>query len=250
MPRRLKLIIAYDGAPFGGWQAQKDGNTIQDFVERAFARIEGSEVRVHGAGRTDAGVHALAQCAHADVRDRRLAAERWVSALNAALPPTIRVLRCRYVSDAFHARYSARGKIYRYQLWNAPVLPPFEYRRSWHIPAVLDIAAMSAAARDLEGEHDFAGFAANRGTPANDTVRTVHSVRIRHSGPKISIEFDGDGFLYKMVRLMVGMLVRIGRGAAERDEIRRALSAQTGGWQALNRTAAPADGLVLVRVRY
>ena len=116
MAQRLKLIVAYDGAPFAGWQSQSHGNTIQDHLERAFERVVGKPVRVHGAGRTDAGVHALAQCAHADV-NKALAPERWMEALNALLPPTIRVLRCRYVSTDFHARLSAKGKIYRYRIW-------------------------------------------------------------------------------------------------------------------------------------
>ena len=113
MARRLKVIIAYDGAPFAGWQSQSHQNTVQDHLERAFERVIGEPVRVHGAGRTDAGVHALAQCAHADVT-KLLGPARWVEALNALLPPAIRVLRCRYVSNDFHARLSAKGKTYRY----------------------------------------------------------------------------------------------------------------------------------------
>ncbi|PYJ23879.1 MAG: tRNA pseudouridine(38-40) synthase TruA, partial [Verrucomicrobia bacterium] len=133
MARRLKLIVAYDGAEFAGWQSQFHRNTIQDHLERAFARVIGKPVRVHGAGRTDAGVHALGQCAHVEVTNGRLSAPRWTNALNALLPPTIRVLRCRYMSNDYHARLSAKGKIYRYRIWSADVLPPFEYRRAWHI---------------------------------------------------------------------------------------------------------------------
>src|ERR1700704_4455818 len=132
MPSRLKLIVAYDGAPFSGWQSQPNGNGIQDHLENAFQCICSERVRVHGAGRTDAGVHALAQCAHVDVVEKSLSAARWAGALNALLPPTIRVLRCRYVSKRFHARHSAKGKVYRYRIWSAPVLPPFEYGRVWH----------------------------------------------------------------------------------------------------------------------
>src|SRR5437867_10972682 len=126
MSRRLKMIIAYDGAAFSGWQSQSHRNTIQDHLEHAFERVTGTLVRVHGAGRTDAGVHALAQCAHADLADDRLSAARWTGALNASLPPTIRVLRCRDVAKDFHSRLSAKGKIYRYRIWSAPVLSPFE----------------------------------------------------------------------------------------------------------------------------
>jgi len=138
MTRRLRIIIAYDGAPFAGWQSQSHGNTIQDHLERAFERITGRRLRIHGAGRTDAGVHALAQCAHVDLAKKFSPVERWTEALDALLPPAIRVLRCQYVSNNFHARLSAKGKIYRYRIWCAPVLPPFEYRRAWHIPRPLD----------------------------------------------------------------------------------------------------------------
>src|SRR6476646_884246 len=133
MPSRLKLIVAYDGAPFSGWQSQADRNGVQDHLERAFAQICSAPVRVHGAGRTDAGVHALAQCAHADLPERRYNADRWRSALNGVLPTSIRIMRCRFVSESFHARFSAKGKIYRYRIWNDEVLPPLESGRAWHV---------------------------------------------------------------------------------------------------------------------
>src|SRR5437773_8006353 len=200
MARRLKLIIAYDGAPFSGWQSQSHRNTVQDHVEHARERVLGKQVRVHSAGRTDAGVHALAQCAHVDLPDDQLSAARWTEALNALLPPAIRVLRCQYVSNNFHARLSAKGKIYRYRIWCAPVLPPFEYRRAWHIPRPLDLKILEKAAKHFLGTHDFAAFAANRGKPEESTIRTINSVRVGQNGPCVTIEFDGNGFLYKMVR--------------------------------------------------
>src|SRR5437660_6428267 len=126
MSRRLKLIVAYNGAPFAGWQSQSHRNTIQDHFERAFERVAGELVRVHGAGRTDAGVHAIAQCAHVDLARRNFSEAKWVTTLNALLPAEIRIARCRYVNEKFHARFSAKGKIYRYRIWNAPVLSPFE----------------------------------------------------------------------------------------------------------------------------
>src|SRR4029077_1406486 len=211
MARRLKFIIAYDGAPFAGWQSQSHGNTIQDHLEHAFKRVAGGPVRVHGAGRTDAGVHALAQCAHVDV-DKALAPARWTEALNAFLAPTIRVMRCRYVANEFHARTSAKGKIYRYRIWSAPVLPPFEYRRAWHIPRPLDLKILQKAAKHFVGTHDFAAFAPNRGKTEESTIRTINSVRVRQKGPCVTIAFDGDGFLYKMVRLIVGALVKCALG--------------------------------------
>jgi tRNA pseudouridine38-40 synthase len=246
MSRRLKLIIAYDGAPFAGWQSQSHRNTVQDHLERAFERVTGGAVRIHGAGRTDAGVHALAQCAHIDVL-KFLPSDRWIKALNALLPSAIRVLRCRCASQDFHARLSAKGKIYRYRIWNAPVLPPFEYRRVWHVPQPLDLKVMKSAAKYFVGTHDFAAFAAKRGKPEPSTIRTINSVRVHLKGPCVTIEFDGDGFLYKMVRLLVGALVKCTLGKMRIEEITSRLHS---GKVGSARFAAPAEGLYLVRVRY
>jgi tRNA pseudouridine38-40 synthase len=246
MARRLKLIVAYDGAPFAGWQSQSHGNTIQDHLERAFERVAGGPVRVHGAGRTDTGVHAIAQCAHADV-GKLLTPARWTEALNALLPPTIRVMRCRYVSNEFHARRSAKGKIYRYRIWSAPVLPPFEYRRIWHISRPLELKILRTAAKHFVGTHDFAGFAANRGKVEESTTRTIYSVRVRQKGSCVTIEFDGDGFLYKMVRLIVGSLVKC---ALAKMNIEGVIAHLDSGQPTSARFAAPAEGLFLVRVRY
>jgi tRNA pseudouridine38-40 synthase len=245
MSRRLKVIVAYDGAPFAGWQSQSHRNTVQDHLERAFERVTGG-ARVHGAGRTDAGVHSLAQCAHVDVL-KSLPPDRWIQALNTLLPSAIRVLRCRYASQDFHARLSAKGKIYRYRIWNAPVLPPFEYRRAWHITQPLDLKILKSAAKHFVGTHDFATFAANRGKPETSTIRTINSVRVRQKGPCITIEFDGNGFLYKMVRLMVGALVKCALGKMRIEEITSRLHS---GKIGSARFAAPAEGLYLVRVRY
>jgi tRNA pseudouridine38-40 synthase len=246
MSRRLKLIIAYNGAPFAGWQSQSHRNAVQDRLERAFESVTGVPVRIHAAGRTDAGVHALAQCGHVDV-GRLLAPARWVDALNALLPPAIRVLRCRYVSNDFHASLSAKGKIYRYRIWTGSVLPPFEYRRAWHVRHPLDPKVLKSTAKHFVGTHDFAGFAANRGKPEKSTIRTINSVRVREKGPCVTIEFDGDGFLYKMVRLMVGALVNCAFGKMRIEDVTARLNS---GQLGSARFAAPAEGLYLVRVRY
>jgi tRNA pseudouridine38-40 synthase len=249
MPARLKLIVSYDGAAFGGWQSQANGNTIQDRLEAAFHRICSQRVRVHGAGRTDAGVHALAQCAHVDLPERRYQPDRWVSALNGVLPPAIRVMRCGFVSEKFHARFSAKGKTYRYRIWNAQVLPPFESGRAWHVMNPLDVQRMKIAAQEFCGEHDFAAFSANRGTPETDRVRIIRAVQLRRAGSCLAIEFDGDGFLYKMVRMMVGTIVRVGLGISLPQEIHARLRSPRQP-NPHRRVAAPADGLFLVRVRY
>ena len=249
MPARLKLIVSYDGSSFAGWQSQSNGNAVQDHLENAFRKILSEPLRVHGAGRTDAGVHALAQCAHVDLPRRRYEPERWVSALNGVLPSSIRVMRCRFVSEKFHARYSAKGKTYRYRVWNGDVLPPFEFDRAWHVVNPLDVTSMTRAAKEFCGEHDFGSFAANRGSPEESTIRIIRSAQVRRSGRCISLEFDGNGFLYKMVRMMVGTLVRIGQGKASEQEIKTRLLFPRRAYSHA-RAAAPAAGLFLVRVRY
>lgn len=249
MTRRLQLVIAYDGSVFRGWQSQAGGETIQDRLEAAFATVTGKEVRVHGAGRTDAGVHALAQSAHVDVAAAppRLNVETWRNALNASLPPQIRIVACRFRSQTFHARFSAKGKVYRYRIVTTPILSPFEIGRAWHLRAALEDKLLRECAAMFAGRHDYAGFAANRGTPPETTVRTIRVVRVRRTSALTVLEFDGDGFLYKMVRLMVGAIVRAATGREPLHEIRRRLrKAETTG----ARLVAPAAGLTLVRVRY
>lgn len=249
MASRLKLIIAYDGAPFSGWQSQPNGNGVQDHLENAFEQICSQRVRVHGAGRTDAGVHALAQCAHTDLPVRRYNAQRWRSALNGVLPTTIRIMRCDFVPESFHARFSAKEKVYRYRVWNGDVLPPFENNRAWQVRDPIDCRLVAATAKFFVGRHDFASFAANRGAPVTDTVRTLRRVSVRRSGSLLTFHFEGDGFLYKMVRLMVGALVRIGLGKAAPKEIRSRL-AHADKSITPARNVAPAAGLFLVQVRY
>ena len=247
MSQRLKLTVAYDGAAFAGWQSQAHRNTVQDTLEHAFQKISGTRIRVHGAGRTDAGVHALAQCAHVDLPDRRLSLERWTKALNSTLPPAIRILRCQFMPQNFHARFSATGKLYRYRIWAAPILPPLKFGRAWHISSPLDVDLLKTAGKKFVGTHDFAVFAANRGQKEQDTMRTIWSVQIRRSGPRIAIEIAGDGFLYKMVRLMVGAMTQVALNKMNVD--------QTVGWLKSghadgSRFVAPAKGLYLVRIWY
>src|SRR5205823_3870716 len=210
--RRLKLVISYDGRDFAGWQSQKHGNTIQDRLEDAFHRVCGTRLGVTGSGRTDAGVHALGQSAHVDVPAAQFAAERWLKALNGVLPQTIRILRARFVAKSFHARFSAKGKVYRYRIINGAVRSPLEIGRAWHIAAPVDRELLEKAGRLLVGRHDFAAFAANRGKEERSTVRTVKYVRITGRRDVIEIEFSADGFLYKMVRLMVGAMVHCALG--------------------------------------
>jgi tRNA pseudouridine38-40 synthase len=245
--RRLKLIISYDGRDFAGWQSQKHGNTIQDYLERGFERVCGRRLTVTGSGRTDTGVHALGQCAHVDVPAARFAAERWLKALNGVLPQTIRILRARFVPNSFHARFSAKGKVYRYRIINGTVRPPLEIGRAWHIPAPLDGGLLKGAAKLFIGRHDFAAFAANRGKEEPNTIRTIEYVHVADRRDVIEIEFSADGFLYKMVRLIVGSIARcaLGKESLQSVEIRLERPLRTSA-----RFVAPAVGLYLVRVRY
>jgi tRNA pseudouridine38-40 synthase len=245
--RRLKLVISYDGRDFAGWQSQRHGNTVQDHLETAFERVCGTRLAVTGSGRTDSGVHALGQCAHVDVPAGQFPAERWLKALNGVLPPAIRILRAGFVGQSFHARFSAKGKVYRYRIINGAVLPPLEIGRAWHVPSPLDRELLGRAATLFTGRHDFAAFAANRRKEERSTMRTVEYVRATSRRDLIEIEFSADGFLYKMVRMMVGGMVRcaLGKESLESMELRLERPSRTSA-----RFVAPAAGLYLVRVRY
>ncbi len=244
---RLKLLIAYDGRKFRGWQSQATCDGVQDFLEKALAQIVGTRVVVHGSGRTDAGVHALGQVAHIDVPRDRVPLAKWVSAINACLPHEIRVLRATRAKPKFHARFDASGKIYTYRIWAGPILHPMEIGRAWFMPVPLDFARLRETAQALVGKHDFAGFAANRGQPELGTVRTIHSIRVMQRGSLITLRFEGGGFLYKMVRLLTGTLVRVAQVRLEPAFIHELLAAP--GKRKTN-YAAPAEGLYLTRVLY
>ena len=237
--RRLKLIVAYDGTSFCGWQSQVRGDSIQDRIEAAFVQVTGEQIRVHGAGRTDAGVHALGQCAHVDLSPTRLEPGVLASALNASLPPQIRILRCEFVSPTFHARFSARGKVYRYRIATAAVLSPFELGRAWHVTGTLNDKSLRVCAREFVGKHDFAGFAANRGHPVESTVRTLRRVRCSGLQAARRSSSAADGFLYKMVRLMVGAIVRCGLNKTSIAEVQASL--RTWGSGGSRRSRRPTD---------
>jgi tRNA pseudouridine38-40 synthase len=247
---RLRLLLAYDGRGFTGWQSQAGRRGVQDALEAALAKITGGLVRVHGSGRTDAGVHALGQCAHVDVPRGKHQPAVWLAALNDHLPREVRVMkvtRARGGRTGFHARYSARAKRYVYRIWNAPWLHPLEIGRAWHVPHALDVDVVRRAAAMYVGKHDFAGFAANRGQEEPDTVRTITRATVAKRGALITLTFEGDGFLYKMVRLLTGTVVRVGQGKAEASLIRELLA---GAGKRKTQFAAPAEGLYLAKVFY
>lgn len=244
---RLRLLIAYDGHGFRGWQSQSGGGAVQDALEAAFAEIVGSRVVVLGSGRTDTGVHALGQVGHADVPAARLPLGAWLAAINGNLPRTVRVLRVTQAAPDFHARFSARGKVYTYRIHHGPVMHPLELNRAWHLPGPCDMATLKAGAAILTGTHDYASFAANRGKPEKTTVRTIHSIRITKRGPVFAIRFEGTGFLYRMVRLLAGSMVRCAQGKADMAWMAELLG-HPGGRK--NSYMAPAAGLYLTRVLY
>jgi tRNA pseudouridine38-40 synthase len=242
----FKITLAYDGTHYVGWQRQASGISVQGLIEEALRDLDGREVAVTGAGRTDAGVHALGQVASCSLR-RAIEPGAMMRALNARLPPDVRAVAADVAAADFHARYGARTKMYRYRISNAEVLSPFERSYAWHMPVPLDVGAMDAAAQVLEGRHDFAAFAAASGTTRR-TERTMVSSTVRREGASLLLfEIAGDGFLRHMVRSIAGTLVEIGRGrwpAEQMSAIVASRDRQRAG------PTAPAAGLFLVAVEY
>jgi tRNA pseudouridine38-40 synthase len=244
----FKLTLAYDGTPYVGWQRQAAGTSVQGLLEAALTELDGRAVIVTGAGRTDAGVHALGQVAAASLQ-RAIDGATVVRALNARLPDTVRVLQAVEVAPDFHPRFIARSKTYRYRMWNADVLDPFERAYAWHLPAPpLDVDAMAAAAALLEGRHDFAGFQA-AGAVTRTTERVLFSscVDAKEGGQLITYEVRGNGFLRHMVRNIVGSVVEVGRGRRRSEWVGEVLASRD---RAQAGPTAPAHGLFLVRVEY
>ncbi|SKA83236.1 tRNA pseudouridine38-40 synthase [Paucidesulfovibrio gracilis DSM 16080] len=246
---RICLTLAYDGTDYAGWQVQPGQRTVQGVLERALRPLigVGEDVRVHASGRTDSGVHALGQVAHVDVPTSRRDLP-WQKALNATLPPDVRVVAAREVPATFHARFSAISKTYAYTLWLDPdyVLPQ-RRRHVWHC-GPLDLNALDRAAAFLLGEQDFAAFR-NTGTETRSTVRTMHRVW-RSSGvhpAECVLRFQASGFLKQMVRNLTGCLVAVGRGKAEPENVRSYLKE---GDRSAAPATAPAQGLCLERVEY
>ena len=207
---KIAIGIAYDGTPFDGWQSQLSGNTVQDHLERALAGIADARVRLNGAGRTDAGVHACAQVAHFETEMKR-PESAWVRGANAALPPEIAVQWATSVPDAFHARYSARARSYRYVLYSHAVRPSLLARRTGWFHGALDLDAMRRAAALLVGERDFSAFRASE-CQAKSPVRTLERATVAQRGPYFLFDFTANAFLHHMVRNMVGCILYVGKG--------------------------------------
>ena len=250
--RVLKLTVAYDGTRFVGWQRQAEGESIQGLLEQVLERLNGSPVMVSGAGRTDAGVHALGQVASVALTCRH-DVQTLMRAVNAQLPPDIRVRTVEDVPSDFHARFSARAKTYRYQLRDGGLASPFDGAFVWHLPETLDIPAMQAAAGALVGTHDFGAFQ-SVGTPVSTSVRTITRSEVTRVPSASALcpallvyEATGNGFLRHMVRAIVGTLVEVGRGRREVATMSRLLA---GAPRSEAGATAPPQGLFLVGVEY
>ncbi len=249
--RNLKVTVSYDGSEFSGWQVQPDAPTIQGTFATVIGRITGEKVLPQGSGRTDAGVHALAQVM-TFVTQSSVPTENFVKAMNDLLPAAIRVLEVQEVEANFHARHSAKAKTYRYRIYRESICPPFVARYVWHYPYPLDEEAMVGAASLVIGEHDFTSFAAvdpERGKddqPASN-LRRIFESAWKREGEELVYQVRGNGFLHHMVRNLVGTFILVGRKTLEVEDVTRIL-------QARNRSeagaTAPASGLFLVNVEY
>lgn len=243
--QRWKCVCAYDGTNFAGWQSQHGGGALQDVIEARLAQMFGGLVRIHSSGRTDAGVHAHGQIFHFDAAWKH-GPERLRAALCVGLPRTIQLKSLRVVKPDFHSRFSATGKIYVYHLYLGDA-DPFERPFVWEIGRPLDFEAMKAATAVLRGEHDFRAFSALNGPPKEDTVRDLRRLELVRRGRRVRITAEADGFMYKMVRSLVGAVVAVGEGKMTPARLREIL-------QSKQRTplvqTAPPQGLFLVKVLY
>jgi tRNA pseudouridine38-40 synthase len=250
--QNLKLTIAYDGADYHGWQLQPGLPTIQGALQDALRQITQEPITIHGASRTDAGVHALGQVAHFKTHST-IDAQEIQRGMNALLPPNIRIVDAQEVGQDFHARWLAQGKTYRYRLYRGEVLPPFDHRRAFHYPWPLDEAAMSAAARAFAGQHDFTSFAASTGSEEDDKdrdmQRTIYSSEIVREPQRDEIAYvvRGSSFLRYMVRKIVGTLIEVGKGRLAPSDIPEIFAARD---RSRSGPTVPPEGLYLVALEY
>jgi tRNA pseudouridine38-40 synthase len=247
--RTFKLTLAYDGTNYSGWQYQPGRVTLQETLEQALAKITSETLRVTASGRTDAGVHALGQVV-SFTSDTQLEPDVLQKALNATLPLDMAVVTCEMARDGFHATHDAKRKTYRYTIDDGPVRDVFARNQVWQYRSSLDAAAMQRAAMALTGTHDFSSFE-TAGSPRESSVRTVYELRVGRlpdsAASRIVVEITGNGFLYNMVRAIVGTLVDVGRGAEDEAWPGKVLAARD---RSAAGQTAPAQGLCLVRVEY
>ncbi|NOZ20570.1 MAG: tRNA pseudouridine(38-40) synthase TruA [Planctomycetes bacterium] len=243
--RNIKITIEYDGTNYCGWERQKNGMSIQEMLEKAVEGVTGEKTVVHGSGRTDAGVHALGQVATFSTSSA-IPTEKLLLAVNTHLPEDIVVKRIEEVSEKLHARYNAKSKVYRYTVLTGPVGSALDRNRIYHVKYRLDEKRMIDAAECLIGEHDFRSFTTEARAKKN-TVRTLLDLKIEREGERIIFTFEGSGFLYNMVRAIVGTLIDIGRGHLRVEEMKAILEARD---RSEAGPTAPAKGLCLVEVKY
>ncbi len=243
-----KLILSYDGTAYSGWQVQKNATSIQTLVQEALSTILRSPLSLVGAGRTDSGVHALGQVAHFTTVSE-IDRGKTLLSLNGLLPSAIRALSLESVSADFHARYSAKSKLYRYHLQLGPLRDPFKQRYSLFVPYPLDLELLRSATLEFIGKRDFTSFSneAHRGSAAKNPVRTLESIELRQEGNSLYLEFKGEGFLYKMVRNIVGTLLDVARGKVPLSALPEIFAAKD---RKCASPTAPAHGLFLVEVIY
>jgi tRNA pseudouridine38-40 synthase len=246
---KFKLTIAYDGTSYQGWQTQKIGVGVQQKVEEALSKLFPSKPLLHSSSRTDTGVHAIGMIAHFEVlaNECKIPARKLALALNAWLPEGIRVMSAALARSHFHARFDASGKQYRYFVWNHTAMNPLIRTTAWHVSRPLDLSAMRSAARLFKGKRDFQSFAANPGYAKKSTIRTLTRCDLKRNGSLLTFIIEGDGFLYKMCRGIVGTLIQVGLGKFRPEEIERMLSKKD---RRVAGMTAPAHGLVLWKVFY
>jgi tRNA pseudouridine38-40 synthase len=242
---RWKCVVAYDGTAFNGWQSQEGGNTVQDLIEKQLRQLFGRQIRIEGSGRTDSGVHAHAQVFHFDAPWSH-GAEKLRKALHTGLPRSIRLKSIRRASPTFHARFDAKGKIYRYHL-HLGEADPFEVNYCWSLNRDLDWPAVQAAAKTLRGKHDFWAFSGENDRTYETTVRHLRRLDVRRAGRRVTFTFEADGFLYKMVRSLTGALVNVGLGKLTVAEVADLLKSRR---RIPTVVTAPPQGLFMVRVIY
>lgn len=243
--RNIKLIIEYDGKKFGGWQKQPNKLNIQGEIEKAIKEITGEAVELNASGRTDAGVHSLGQTANFKTNSE-IDISKMAIAINSKLKQSIRIIKAEEVDEKFHARYSCKGKKYKYVINNSKYGSAIYRDLEYHMPIKLNVEAMQKGIKYFEGEHDFKGFKAS-GTSSKSSVRTIYSAKVIEDGERIIIELEGNGFLYNMVRIISGTIVDVGLGKIKPEEIPEIIESK-------DRTRAgktlPPQGLYLVEVYY
>ncbi|WP_062107608.1 tRNA pseudouridine(38-40) synthase TruA [Bacillus niameyensis] len=243
---RYKAIIAYDGTAFSGFQIQMNGRTVQEELEKALKKIhKGIQIKVTGSGRTDAGVHSRGQVIHYDSW-LRIPPMNWIKALNTVLPSDVAVLKVEKAAEDFHARYDVKGKTYKYVIYTSPVRDPIKRHYAAHYPYKINISDMKAAAKYLVGTHDYTSFCSTK-TKITNKVRTISKIHIEQDEEQVTFSFTGNGFLYNMVRILVGTLLKVGTGKITPESMTDIIQKRDREWAG---KTAPSEGLYLWEVYY